>query len=135
METMTAPQTKETKKKVLIVEDDPFISDIYQVKVHYEGLEALAAMNGAEALSLLESGTIPDLILLDIIMPVMDGMEFLRHIKTVEKFKDIPVILLTNLSDKSQIEECLQLGARDYIVKSHFTPSEVMTKIYAVLKT
>lgn len=120
-------------KKVMFVEDDVFISDIYQMRMRSDGLEVVAAMNGEEALRYLETGVNPDLILLDIVMPVMDGMEVLRVIKADDRWKAIPVILLSNLSDKSQIEECLRLGAVDYLVKSHFTPSEVMKKISALL--
>lgn len=121
------------KGHIMIVEDDVFVSDIYQVKVHVEGYDAIVAMNGMEAVKHLEEGKKPDLILLDIVMPYMDGMETLKRLNANEEWKNIPVIMLTNLSDKSQVEECLSLGAKDYIIKSHFTPSEVMAKVYAVL--
>ncbi|MDD5084248.1 MAG: response regulator [Candidatus Moranbacteria bacterium] len=127
-------EATENKKKVMLVEDDVFVSDIYQVKMHGEGLEVIVAMNGMEAIKHLEEGSIPDLILLDIVMPYMDGMEVLRRIKANEVWKNIPVMLLTNLSEKSQIEECMNLGANDYLIKSHFTPSEVMKKVYSLLK-
>ena len=120
-------------RKILLVEDDSFLSDIYQVKMTNEGFEVAAAMNGVEAIESLEKGLYPDLILLDIIMPYMDGMEVLRKVKSSEDWKNIPVILLTNLSDKSQIEECMSLGASDYLVKSHYTPSMVMERIYSLL--
>jgi two-component system alkaline phosphatase synthesis response regulator PhoP len=128
-------ETEKAKKKILLVEDDVFVSDIYQVKMHNEGIDVTVAMNGVEAIESLETGLIPDLILLDIVMPYMDGMEVLRRIKAKEEWKNIPVVLLTNLSDRSQVEDCLALGANDYLIKSHFTPSEVMAKIYALLKT
>lgn len=127
-------ETIENKKSIMIVEDDIFVSDIYQVKIHAEGLEAIVAMNGMEAIKHLEDGAKPDLILLDIVMPYMDGMEVLRRLKANDEWKEIPVILLTNLSDKSQVDECLGMGAKDYIIKSHFTPSEVMAKAYTWLK-
>lgn len=120
-------------KKILLVEDDVFVSDIYQVKLSGEGIDVTAAMNGAEAIKALEGGLVPDLILLDIVMPYMDGMEVLRALKSNDAWKSLPVILLTNLSDKAQVDECLSLGANDYLVKSNFTPSEVMKKVYAVL--
>jgi CheY-like chemotaxis protein len=127
-------ETTENKKKVLLVEDDIFVSDIYQMKLHTEGVEALVAMNGQEAIQHLESGAVPDLILLDIIMPVLDGLDVLRKIKANDAWKNIPVVMLTNLSDKRQVDECMTLGANDYIVKSHYTPSEVMEKVYSFLK-
>ena len=126
-------ETKGMNRKILLVEDDSFLSDIYQVKMTNEGFEVAAAMNGVEAIESLEKGLYPDLILLDIIMPYMDGMEVLRKVKSSEDWKNIPVILLTNLSDKSQIEECMSLGASDYLVKSHYTPSMVMERIYSLL--
>jgi CheY-like chemotaxis protein len=133
METTENTKIPATQKKVLLIEDDIFISDIYQMKMRTEGLEVIAAMNGAEAIKSLEEGLIPDLILLDIIMPYMNGMEVLKRLKTEEAWKNIPVMLLTNLSDKSQVDDCMNLGANDYLVKSHFTPSEVMKKVYALL--
>lgn len=126
-------EVNDMKRKVLLVEDDSFLSDIYQVKMTNEGFEVTAAMNGLEAIESLENGLKPDLILLDIIMPYMDGMEVLRRVKSSESWKSIPVVLLTNLSDKSQIEECMALGASDYLVKSHYTPSKVMERIYSLL--
>jgi CheY-like chemotaxis protein len=121
------------KKKIMIVEDDSFVMDIYQTKLSQEGYEVLPAENGAEAIKKLEK-EIPDLILLDIIMPYIDGLQVLRKIKADEKLKDIPVILLTNLSQKENINEGLGLGADDYLIKSHFTPSEVLEKIKKYIK-
>lgn len=120
------------KKTILLVEDDVFVSDIYQTKISSEGYEVILAENGLEAIKKLEK-SIPDLILLDIIMPYMDGMETLRKIKSEEKWKKIPIILLTNLSDKEKIEEALGVGADDFLIKSHFTPSEVISKVNMLL--
>ncbi len=120
------------KKTILLVEDDIFVSDIYQTKISSEGYEVILAENGLEAIKKLEE-SVPDLILLDIIMPFMDGMETLRKIKSEEKWKKIPIILLTNLSDKEKIEEALGVGADDFLIKSHFTPSEVISKVNMVL--
>lgn len=117
------------KKTIMIVEDDSFVADIYETKVTNEGYQSILANNGAEALKKLEGGAAPDLILLDILMPYMDGLAFLREIKKNEKWKSVPVVLLTNLSQKEEVEEGFRLGARDYLIKSHFTPSEVMEKV------
>jgi CheY-like chemotaxis protein len=123
------------KKKIMIVEDDTFVMDIYETKLVKEGFEVVMAANGQEAMDKLEKDKIiPDLILLDIIMPYMDGMEVLRRIQKNYSLKDIPVILLTNLSQKEEVEEGLKLGARDYLIKSHFTPQEVLEKINKYLK-
>ncbi len=121
------------KKTILLVEDDIFVSDIYQTKLGQEGFQVLVAENGMEAVRKLEK-SIPDLILLDIVMPYMDGMEVLRKIKEKKEWKDIPVVLLTNLSDKERVDEGMGLGASDYLIKSHFTPSEVVAKVRSLLK-
>lgn len=114
--------------KILVVEDDSFVIDIYNTKLTEEEYEVIEARNGIEAMKKLETIR-PDLILLDIIMPYMDGVEVLKKIKKDEKLKTIPVILLSNLSQKEEINESLGLGADDYLIKSHFTPSEVLEKI------
>lgn len=121
------------KKTILLVEDDAFVSDIYQTKLGQEGFQVIMAENGAEALKKLEKN-IPNLILLDIIMPYMDGMELLGKLKEKKEWREIPVILLTNLSDKEKVEEALKMGANDYLIKSHFTPSEVVGKVNVLLK-
>ena len=122
-----------SKKKILIVEDDSFVMDIYQTKLGQSGYDVVGAANGLEALKKMESGTF-DLILLDIIMPYMDGLEVLKKIKADEKNKNLPIILLTNLSQKEEVDKGLGLGANDYLIKSHFTPSEVLEKIKGYLE-
>ena len=121
------------KKKVLIVEDDPFIRDIYQVKFSQEGFEVIVVDNGIKALEKLEQ-VIPNIILLDIIMPYMDGMETLKNIRRNENWKKIPVIMLTNISEKEKISESEKYGVDGYLIKSYFTPSEVVDKVKNLLK-
>ncbi|KKP79980.1 MAG: hypothetical protein A2271_01090 [Candidatus Moranbacteria bacterium RIFOXYA12_FULL_35_19] len=118
-----------TKKTIMIVEDDSFVMDIYETKITKEGISVIKAINGAEAIKKLKNGAKPDLILLDIIMPYMDGLEVLKKIQADDNLNKIPVVLLTNLSQKEEIQEGFELGAKDYLIKSHFTPSEVMEKI------
>lgn len=121
------------KKKILIVEDDVFIRDIYQIKFAQEGFDVIMAEDGIVALKKLEQ-FVPAIILLDIIMPYMDGMEVLRKIKANAKLKDIPIIMLTNISEKENIDEGMEVGADDFLIKSHFTPSEVVQKVKTLLK-
>jgi DNA-binding response OmpR family regulator len=122
------------KKTIMLVEDDSFVLDIYKTKLTQEGFNVVMASNGVEAIKKLEELTeLPDLILLDIVMPYLDGLEVLKKIKEDEKVKNVPVILLTNLSQKEEIDEGLKLGAVDYLIKSHFTPSEVLEKIKKTL--
>ncbi|MFA6974156.1 MAG: response regulator [Parcubacteria group bacterium] len=117
-----------SKKKIMIVEDDSFVMDIYHTKLEQENFEVIEAVNGVEAVKKLQEIE-PDLILLDIIMPYMDGLEVLQKIKSDDRLKRIPVVLLTNLSQKEEVNRGLELGANDYLIKSHFTPSEVLEKI------
>lgn len=120
------------KKIILLVEDDAFVADIYQTKLGQEGYLVETAENGLEAMKILEKKT-PALVLLDIVMPYMDGMEVLKRLKGKDEWKKIPVILLTNLSEKEKVEEGLGMGANDYLIKSHFTPSEVVSRVRALL--
>ena len=118
------------KKRIMIVEDDMFVMDIYHTKLKQVGFDVIAASNGLEALKILkEEKVVPDLILLDIIMPYLNGLEVLEEISKDEALKTIPVILLTNLSQKEEIDKGMSLGAKDFLIKSHFTPSEVMKKV------
>ena len=123
----------ENKKIIIIVEDDVFLSDIYQTKFTEAGYECLLAQDGSRCLSLLEGGASPYVILLDIVMPKMDGLELLTFLKGNEKYKGIPVILLSNLGQDTDIKKGMELGALDYMIKAHYTPSEVVKKVEDIL--
>ena len=119
------------QQKVLIVEDDAFLAGIYSSKFQSEGFAVDHAGDGEEALKLAQK--VPDIILLDILLPKMDGFEVLKHLKKDAKTKDIPVILLTNLGQKSDVEFGLKQGAVDYLIKAHFMPQETVDKVKKVL--
>ncbi|MDQ1284263.1 MAG: hypothetical protein QG620_611 [Patescibacteria group bacterium] len=119
----------DNNKKILIAEDDIFVADIYHLKLTQEGFDVTMAEDGQAVMKKFEEGYIPDLMLLDIMMPRMNGLEVLAEMKKNEKLKDIRVILLSNLSQKEEIKEGMALGAADYLVKSYFTPSEVLKKV------
>ncbi len=123
----------ENKKKILIVEDDMFIRDIYQVKFTQEGFEVVVAENGIVALEKMKD-FFPDIILLDVMMPYLNGMETLRAIKAQEDLKHIPIMMLTNISEKENVIEGQELGVDSYLIKANFTPSEVVSKVKALLK-
>jgi len=120
------------KIKVLIIEDDYYISDMYKIKLESAGFEVILAKDGIEGIKMLESEK-PDVILLDVIMPRMDGFSVLKTIKDNKNFDNIPVVLLTNLGQKENVERGLKLGAEGYIIKAHFTPTEVVDKIKEVM--
>ena len=118
--------------RVLIVEDDPLISRMYQTVFEFEGFEVDMARNGEEGIAHLKKN-IPKMILLDIMMPKMSGIDVLREIKGNPKTKKIPVVVLTNLSADKDVEIALGLGAVKYIVKSKTKPREVVVQIQEIL--
>ncbi len=121
------------KAHVLIVEDDVFLSGIYQKKFEMEGYRVSTADNGEKALADIKKKK-PDIVLLDILLPKLDGFAVLEKLKADPVTKPIPVILLTNLGQKDDVEKGLEAGAVDYLIKAHFKPSEVVDKVKKVLK-
>lgn len=120
-------------EKILIVDDDLMISDMYLLKFRESGFEAEAASDGKTAVQMIEKDQ-PDVVLLDIVMPQMDGFDVLREISKKNLAKKPKVILLTNVGQKEDVEKGMSLGAVEYIIKANFTPSEVVEKVKAVLK-
>jgi DNA-binding response OmpR family regulator len=120
------------KVHVLLVEDDVFLAGIYQKKFEMEGYKVTIADNGEKALVEAKKKK-PNIIMLDILLPKLDGFAVLERLKEDNEVKNIPVILLTNLGQKDDVEKGLQMGAVDYLIKAHFKPSEVVDKIKAVL--
>lgn len=118
--------------KILLVEDDPAIHRMYLKLFSLEGHEARLAENGADGLKELEEFT-PDIILLDIMMKTMNGFEMLAELKKNPKTKDIPVIILTNMSDVSVTNEATKHGANLVIVKSDMDPEQVLEWINSLI--
>ncbi|MFA6393855.1 MAG: response regulator [Patescibacteria group bacterium] len=117
-----------SKKKVLIIEDDTMISGMYKMKLEDHGFIALTASDGNEGL-LLAKKEKPDLILLDIMMPMVDGFSVLAEIKAAPGMKDTPVIIMTNLGTTEDIEKGKKMGASDYVVKADLTPAQIVEKV------
>ncbi|QQG50362.1 MAG: response regulator [Candidatus Berkelbacteria bacterium] len=115
-------------KKVLLVEDEPLLIDLYEERFKEEDFDLVTAETGEDALKVAEKGNI-DLVLLDILLPGINGFEVLRRLKANMETRDVPVIVLTNLgseqSDKDK-QLALSLGAIDYLVKSYHTPDEMV---------
>jgi len=125
-----------TKKKIIIIEDDVAIVEMYKEKLKLEGFNVATATDGKKALPRIKQGG--DLILLDILMPGLNGFEVLKRIKKNPSISKIPVIVLTNIgtdSFDSDKKLALSLGATDYLIKSLNTPSEVVKKINAILSS
>lgn len=118
--------------KVLIVDDDAFLLDMYALKFKESGFQVEIAKDGQEACDKIKS-TNPGAILLDIVMPKIDGFDVLRKIKQDNIAPNAVILILTNLGQKEDVERGLKLGADDYIVKAHFTPSEVVAKVKSLL--
>ena len=113
---------------ILLIEDDPLLIDIYSTKLKESGFEVTVAEDGEKGLKSLE-GTMPDLVLLDIVLPKQNGWEVLSKIRQNDRFKDLKVVLLSNLGQKEEIEKGLSLGADRYLIKAHFTPTQVVQEI------
>lgn len=113
---------------ILIVEDDVFLADLYKTKFALEGFKVITAYDGEKGLEAIKKN-LPDIVLLDLVLPKLSGFEVLKATKADATTKNTPVILLTNLSQKSDIETGIKLGANDYLIKAHFMPSEVVEKI------
>jgi DNA-binding response OmpR family regulator len=116
------------KYKILIVEDDNFLLNMYATKFELDGFEVFLADDGEKALRLAQK-ELPDAILLDVLIPKMNGFEVLKVLKSMDKTSDIKVLLLTNLSQRDEVEHGLEGGAVDYLIKAHFMPSEVVDKV------
>ncbi|MBD3300541.1 MAG: response regulator [Candidatus Moranbacteria bacterium] len=123
---------KKSKMKVLIVEDDPFISDIYVVELESRGYKVELAVDGEDAMSKINKGHYA-LVVLDLLMPKKDGFQVLTEIKNNPNLK-MPVIVLSNLGRKEHISKAMDMGAADYLIKTQFTPQEVVEKIDQVIQ-
>lgn len=119
--------------KILVVEDDKFLRELLIRKLENEGFIISVASEGKEAISKIKE-ELPQLILLDLILPGIDGFEVLKQIKEDDKTNKIPVIVLSNLGQREEVEKGLKLGAVDYLIKAHFTPDEIIGKIEDVLE-
>ena len=120
-------------QKILIIEDDKFLRELIARKLIQENFEISEAVDGEEGLKKIKEEK-PVLILLDLILPGIDGFEVLTKMKEDPGLASIPVIILSNLGQREDVERGLKLGAVDYLVKAHFTPNEIISKVGAVLK-
>jgi len=120
------------KFHILVAEDDHFLRKVYMTKLTQEGFDVIVATDGEEALKKIKA-TPPDLMLLDIVMPKMNGFDVLEEMKDDPSLSSIPVIVLSNLGQSDDIQRARELGAKDYLVKANFSINEVVTKIRTFL--
>lgn len=122
----------ETKKTVLVIEDEKILNDILSDKFNDSGFKAISALDAETGLKLALRNR-PDLILLDILLPKMDGLSMLRKLRQNSWGKDIPVIILSNLSDQKRVSEAMEVGVYDFLIKSNVKLSEVVEEVREVL--
>lgn len=114
--------------KILFVEDDPLIVKIYSTRLTADGYQVLAAENGEEGLRIAEQ-ELPDLVVLDIMMPKMDGYAVLEKIRANEKLSLIPILIYSNLTQEEEIARAKKMGATEFITKANVSPTEMVAKI------
>ncbi|MEK7542115.1 MAG: response regulator [Patescibacteria group bacterium] len=119
--------------KILLIEDDKFLRELIIQKLGKEGYEVTEAPEGEEGLLKMKKEK-PDLVLLDLILPGIDGFEVLSRMKKDPNLASIPVIILSNLGQRDDVQKGMDLGAEDYLIKAHFTPGEIVDRIKAALE-
>ena len=119
-------------KKILFIEDESALQRTFEEALKDEGFEMISALDGETGLKMAKEKN-PDLILLDLILPKVEGMEVLKKLKEDEKTKDIPVIVLTHLEELEKVEKAMELGAKAYLVKGEYSLNEVVERIKKVL--
>ena len=120
-------------KKVMVIEDDRFLSTLVKARLEREGFQIAQAFDGEEALDLLRRESPPALIILDLIMPKVTGFELLQTVSITPGLANIPVVILSNLAQDSDIEKAKQLGAKEYFVKVKVSIDDLVGKIKALV--
>lgn len=121
-------------KTILIVDDDRFLLDMYSQKFTEHGYRAEALFNGREAFDRLTQGFTPDVMLIDVVMPELDGLSLIKNIKERHLAPKAAIIILSNLGQQEDIEEGLAAGVDGYIIKANATPSEVVSRVEEIVK-
>ena len=122
------------KYKILIVDDDKLLLDMYSVKFNQQGYDVEIGIGGEDALAKLRDGLNPDVILLDLVMPDVDGFDFFEIINREKLCENPIVIILTNQGQESDIKRAKELGAAGYIVKASALPSEVLEQVMKIIE-
>jgi len=121
------------KKTVHIIDDDQFLVDMYSIKFRESGYDVKTSTRGAAALEEFENNKAPDIVLLDIVMPTLDGFQILEEIRKKKLIPDAVIVILSNLGQQEDIDKGTSYGVQGYIVKASCTPSEVVAKIGSIL--
>jgi CheY-like chemotaxis protein len=126
--------TTDTKLKVLLVDDEKFLLEMYAIKFLKSGFDVVTCPSGEEALETLRGGYQPDIILSDITMPEMSGYEFLHHTNEIKLPRHCVKIALTNESQDAEKMRTMELGVAAHLIKAEFTPAEIVAKVTEILK-
>ena len=129
-----ARKNEEDEVRVLFVEDDPTVAQMYRLKLELDGYSVDVASDGEQAVSRATSDP-PDIIFLDIRLPKLDGLGVLQALRRHERTQQVPVVILSNYSERELVERGLKLGALEYLVKSQTTPAKVAGGVEDWLKT
>ena len=130
---ITMAETATEKHKILIVDDDAFLLDMYALKFSQSNFEVTTASNPEKALEILRGGLVPKIMLLDVLMPIMDGFQLLKVMQDEKLIPTTVKIILSNRGQQSDIKLGESLGASGYIVKASMTPSEVVTEVMKIV--
>jgi len=123
---------KVAKSVILLAESDAFLNSIYSNKLEAEGYRVILASDGQKALELIRKFP-PDLIVLDLVLPKLNGYELIAKIKRNRVLAEIPIVVLTNLSQKEEVKKAFDLGINEYLIKAHYLPAEIINKIKNVI--
>lgn len=122
------------RKRILIVEDDRLLANAYRIKLEEREFEVQISPDGKTALDIITFGIIPHLVILDILMPIMDGSEFLKRLREIDQCKQTPVLVATNLNKDVAEESCKNLGVYEYIVKTDYRLGEIVEKVMELIE-
>lgn len=120
--------------KILLIEDDPFLTNMYKTRFQGEGHEVLVAQDGETALSLLKQ-TPPHLVILDVMLPKLGGFSILEEMQKSDTLKKIPVIVLSNLADDASVQKAKEFGVKEFLTKAQHTPTQILEVIKKHLPT
>jgi DNA-binding response OmpR family regulator len=121
-------------KKILIVEDEEFLVEMYKTKFELENFQIISAFSSEQAINILKKN-LPDLILLDILLPKKSGIVFLEEVKQIKNISKVPIIIFSNYDDPGTRNKAKQLGVKDYLIKTEFTPKQLLRKIKKYFKS
>ncbi len=122
------------KYKILIVDDDKFLLDMYATKFTKSNFEVVAAMGSVDGIDKLKNGFVPDVIITDVLMPSMNGFEFIENIQKNKLAENSKIVILSNKGEKQDIDRGVALGISGYIIKASLIPSEVVEEVNKILE-